>query len=244
MGGWDGRLRARLKELGLSVPDLARRMDRSEDQAFTDRLYKIVQGKVKNPRGELLAEIAKAIEWSEARLRYGSDNGRRRSRPLEPTESDDPDSANFPTDGIPEIDVRLGMGGGGFAEQEVRFDGDHSDPVKPESWHFPSTFVREELRAPAARLIIYETQGDSMLPTIVSGERVIVDTGHKVPSPDGIYALRDRYGAIVVKRLQSLRRGDPPRIVVISDNPHHAPEEVGADEIEIVGRVICGLKRY
>jgi hypothetical protein len=32
--------------------------------------------------------------------------------------------------------------------------------------------------------------------------------------------------------------------MIISDNQSHGSEEVGADEIEIVGRVICGLRRF
>jgi phage repressor protein C with HTH and peptisase S24 domain len=143
---------------------------------------------------------------------------------------------------VQEIDVRAGMGGGGLLTHEVRQHGDAVDPVKSETWSFPSEFMRQELRVPAARLIVIETQGDSMTPTILPGERVLVDTGHQVPSPDGIYALRDRFGAIVVKRLQSHRR--QARITIISDNPHHPAEEVGLDEIAIVGRVIGGWKRY
>jgi phage repressor protein C with HTH and peptisase S24 domain len=145
-------------------------------------------------------------------------------------------------DQVQEIDVRAGMGGGGLVTHEVRRHGDAADPVKAETWSFPSEFMRQELRVPAARLIVIETQGDSMTPTILPGERVLVDTGHQVPSPDGIYALRDRFGAIVVKRLQSHRR--EARITIISDNPHHPAEEVGLDEIAIVGRVIGGWKRY
>jgi transcriptional regulator with XRE-family HTH domain len=163
---------------------------------------------------------------------------------LRSVESDDPAAVIRPTTGILEIDIRAGMGGGGVTDREVRHDGHYADPVKEESWSFPSSFMREELRAPANRIIIVETQGDSMIPTISPGERLVVDAGHKLPTPDGIYALRDRYGAIVVKRLQTLRRGNPPRLMIISDNESHHDEEVGADEIEIVGRVICGLKRY
>lgn len=81
-----------------------------------------------------------------------------------------------------------------------------------------------------------------MAPTIQPGERVIVDTGHRLPSPDGIYALRDRFGAIVVKRLHSPGRGKS--IKVISDNPMHPPEEMDLQEIAIVGRVVGGWKRY
>jgi len=122
-------------------------------------------------------------------------------------------------------------------------DRDYADPVKPESWKFPARFMRDEIRAPESQVIIFETDGDSMEPTINSGERIIVHTGMKTPSPDGIFALRDRFGNIIAKRLQVLRSGDPPRVLIISDNKAHAPEEVGLDEITIVGRVLWGLKR-
>lgn len=149
-----------------------------------------------------------------------------------------------PEDGILEIDVRAGLGGGGALEgQDVRHDGDYADPVKSESWKFPARFMREEIRASESQVVILETDGDSMEPTIGSGERIIVHTGMRTPSPDGIFALRDRFGNIIAKRLQVLRSGDPPRVLIISDNKAHAPEEVGLDEITIVGRVLWGLKR-
>lgn len=154
------------------------------------------------------------------------------------------DQPKQPVSGIREIDVRAGLGGGGEVLPHLSLRlGDSLDPVKEESWRFPTRFMREEIRAPENRVIIIETQGDSMSPTILSGDRVIVDTGHTLPSPDGIYAVRDRYGSIVVKRLQVLRKGDPPTIRVISDNKSHDAEDVTADEIHIVGRVLWGLKR-
>lgn len=159
-------------------------------------------------------------------------------------EVNDPDYEPRPVDGILEIDVRAGLGGGGTTEgREVRHDGDYADPVKPESWKFPARFMREEIRAPESQVIILETDGDSMEPTIGSGERIIVHTGMRTPSPDGVFALRDRFGNIIAKRLQVLRSGDPPRVLIISDNKAHAPEEVGLDEIAIVGRVLWVLKR-
>lgn len=149
-----------------------------------------------------------------------------------------------PFNGIIEIDVRAGLGAGGSTEgREVRHDGDYADPVKPEAWHFPSRFMREEIRASESQVIIIETDGDSMEPTIGSGERIIVHTGMRTPSPDGIFALRDTFGNIVAKRLQVLRKGEPPRVLIISDNKAHPTEEVGLDEIHIVGRVLWGLKR-
>lgn len=173
--------------------------------------------------------------------------GRGKAIPDDGTEAPavkDADYEGRPRDGILEIDVRAGLGGGGTTEgREVRHDGDHADPVKPESWKFPARFMREEIRANESQVIILETDGDSMEPTIGSGERIIVHTGMRTPSPDGIFALRDTFGNIIAKRLQVLRKGDPPRVLIISDNTSHPTEEVGLDEISIVGRVLWGLKR-
>lgn len=145
--------------------------------------------------------------------------------------------------GIREIEPRSGLGGGGISTTEHRRRGQHIDGVKSERWHFPESFMLDELNAPADKLLVSQTRGTSMQPTIFDGERVIIDTRHVLPTPDGIYAIRDRWGMLIVKRLQVLRKGDPPRILIISDEHPHTPEEVGADEIEIVGRVICCLRR-
>ena len=145
---------------------------------------------------------------------------------------------------VPELDTRAGMGGGGVPAREVRKDGKHADPLKPEGWVFPPSFVREQLHTAAARLLVLDTTGDSMAPTLMSGDRVIVDTGHKTPTPDGLYAIRDAFEGIVVKRLQVVRSATKPRVKIISDNPNHAAEEVPLNELEIVGKVLCGLKLF
>ena len=84
--------------------------------------------------------------------------------------------------------------------------------------------------------------GDSMAPTVVAGERVIIDGGHKNPIPDGLYAIRDAFEAAVVRRLQVLRSATPTRVKIISDNPNHASEEIPLSDLEIVGKVVCCLK--
>jgi transcriptional regulator with XRE-family HTH domain len=77
---------------------------------------------------------------------------------------------------VPELDTRAGLGGGGVATRELRKDGRHADALKGEGWVFPASFVREQLHTAPSRLLVLDTTGDSMAPTIVSGERVIVDT--------------------------------------------------------------------
>lgn len=238
---WAARLRKKLKEKRWSVPRLAREMGKADDEAFADLLYRYRRGEVENPRGETMALIAKALEMTEQELRFGYDT--------EVAQVDLSDSTDTPSQQLKgivrEFEARSGMGGGGLSDREVMHNGHYSDPLKPEGWLFPASFLRNELRAPASRIVVLETQGDSMSPTITSGERVIVDTDHQRPTPDGIYALRDRFGSIQVKRLHVLRgRSKEPRIKIISDNPHHPTEEVGPDEIEIVGRVVCALRRF
>ena len=145
---------------------------------------------------------------------------------------------------VPELDTRAGLGGGGLPARELRKEGRHADAVKSEGWLFPKSFVREQLHAAPGRLLVLDTNGDSMVPTISSGERVIIDTGHKTPTPDGLYAIRDTFDCIVVKRLQVLRSARPTRVKIISDNPNHPSEEVPLTELEIVGKVLCCLKLF
>lgn len=68
---WTRRLQARLTELGWSVAELARRMRTDPDQAFLDSLYKYVRGDVKQPRGEMLKDIADAVGMNVIALQHG-----------------------------------------------------------------------------------------------------------------------------------------------------------------------------
>ena len=142
---------------------------------------------------------------------------------------------------VRELDTRGDPGGGG-PKREVRKDGCHSDPIKPGHWVFPASFVREQLHTSPERLLVIEANGDSMAPTVVSGDRVIVDTGHRTPTPDGLYAIRDAFAGIVIKRLQVMRTAKQAHVKIISDNPKQDSEEVPLSDLEVVGKVVCCLK--
>jgi transcriptional regulator with XRE-family HTH domain len=123
-----------------------------------------------------------------------------------------------------------------------RKDGRHVDRVSSEGWAFPSSFVSKQLQTSAKQLLIVEAEGDSMAPTIMPGEKVIVDAGRKKPSPDGLYAIRDAFENVIIRRLQLLRAAQPSRVKIISDNPKHAAEEVALSDVEVVGKALCCLK--
>ncbi|HWG06027.1 MAG TPA: S24 family peptidase [Beijerinckiaceae bacterium] len=145
---------------------------------------------------------------------------------------------------MPEIDIRGGLGPGGVPAFEFnRSDGLNiisADPMLGE-WKFPPGYLTAELRLRPGSLQIIEVQGDSMEPTLRSGDRVMVDLSHRSPSPLGIYALWDGLG-VIVKRLEYLG-GDPPLIAVTSDNPGHERRKLTADEVNIIGRVVWFARR-
>lgn len=142
---------------------------------------------------------------------------------------------------VPEIDVRAGAGGGGLVNEDYFRDenGDtwSKDGVLAE-WDLPVEYVRHALRADTSHLRIVEVLGDSNFPTLSSGDKVFVDLSHRVPSPDGLFALWDGMG-VVIKRIEKIPMSDPTTLKLISDNPRHNTYEITLDEANIIGRV-CG----
>jgi transcriptional regulator with XRE-family HTH domain len=145
--------------------------------------------------------------------------------------------------GVPELDARASVSSLA-GKRNIRKEGRYSDPVLPEQWIFPSTFVREVLHSSLERLLVISCEGDSMAPTIGSGERVIVDSDHKTPSPDGLYAIRDALDCVIVRRLHVLRSSKPTSVRVIADNPKNPSEEIPLNDLDVVGKVLCCLKVF
>ena len=109
---------------------------------------------------------------------------------------------------------------------------------------FREDWIRAELRRNPANLFLITVDGDSMYPTMVSGEVVLVDKSETRVSTDAIYLLQ-MGGGIIVKRLQWLPDG---RLRILSDNPAFSHHEVGQEElsngIQVLGRVVWGGRRY
>ncbi|MFD2205807.1 XRE family transcriptional regulator [Kiloniella antarctica] len=143
-------------------------------------------------------------------------------------------------DPVAEIAVRGGMGGGGEAGVAYSHDGHGgtaiADDVKG-NWFMPSDYLRSELSVSPAAARIIEVQGDSMTPTLHSGDRVMIDTNDQRPSPPGIFALWDGIG-VVVKRLEHVPNSEPALLRISSDNPNHAEYQRTFDEVNIIGRII------
>lgn len=202
-------------------------------------------------RGDNLDKLASALKTSTEELLAVQRNQKiiESFDPDKPAAECDPDEPaskqSFPRDAMIELASKAGLGDGQIAETVYRRNGDEivqTDPIKDDYWRFPTSFTRHILSTNPDRMVVIECQGDSMEPTLKSGERVWVDTAHIRPTPDGLYAIRDQLGGIVVKRLEL----DPnkPRLRIISDNPLHSPSEVGFNEITIIGKVKCSLRMF
>ena len=210
-------LKWQMQKAGISQADLARHL--SLDPASVNRIIKGTR-KISADEMEKIRAFLNNDEMKRAYIANEQQN-------YNPT--------------IPEIDIRAGAGAGGLVSEDWQHDGNGNtmavDAIKAE-WGIPGAWVNHTLRAQAGDLRIVEILGDSNQPTLASGDRVFIDTGHRVPSPPGLYALWDGLG-VVVKRVEIIPNSEPVRLNLISDNPHHAPYEVLAEEANIIGRV-CG----
>jgi len=122
----------------------------------------------------------------------------------------------------------------------------------------PGALVTEELGKPCfafdgrwlkgltatqpSRLSIVRVEGDSMAPTLNSGDDILVDLGDSTERlRDGIYVLRID-DAVVVKRLALNPTGR--RVTVQSDNPAYPDwPDCSLDDLKPIGRVIWAGRR-
>lgn len=208
------RLRARIRQLGLHAGQVA-------ELAGINRsfLYDILRGRSENPNLERLDLVARVLKVERNWLLHGMGDVEGEAPIL-----DNPDDAFV---AIASVTVRPAMGGGAVVEDLV---------PQGRPYHFQKAWIKQSLRADPANLRIMHVEGDSMIPTLRSGDIVLVDLGRRSPTPPGIFVLYDGMG-LVAKRLEHIANSEPPRVRIISDNSFYSPYECTCDEINIVGRI-------
>lgn len=143
--------------------------------------------------------------------------------------------------GLPELDVKLGAGNGQTGEViNIPVHGEVVSGHKViAEWNFPEAFLREEVKASPGNAIVLEVVGDSMQPTYMPGDRVIIDLSQNAFSADTVYAISDGYSEPQIKRLQRIPFSNPAQVRIISDNPALETFTVDLSKLTIIGR-ICG----
>jgi phage repressor protein C with HTH and peptisase S24 domain len=208
------RLRARVRQLGMSVAGLAR--EAGVNRSF---VYDILRGRSQTPNLDKLTRVAAALKVDLEWLLTA--NGR--------VEGEDPITEDY-RNGFVVVQyaaARPSMGGGAVVEDEDRPGRD---------FQFRRAWLRDRLKAAPSMLRVMDVQGDSMMPTLNDGDVVLVDLNQRNPVPPGIFVLHDGMG-LVAKRLEHVPMSEPPTVRIMSDNERYAPYECTADEINIVGRV-------
>jgi phage repressor protein C with HTH and peptisase S24 domain len=208
------RLRARIRQLGMSVADVARAA--GVNRSF---VYDILRGRSQVPNLEKLTGIAQVVKVDLEWLLSGK--GR--------VEGDDPITEDYQNDfvAIQYASARPSMGGGAIVEDEHGVGRD---------FHFRRSWIRDRLKAAPSMMRVMGVEGDSMTPTLQSGDVVLVDMNQRRPVPPGIFVLHDGMG-LVAKRLEYIPMSDPPRLRIISDNQQYSPYACTAEEVNIIGRV-------
>lgn len=208
------RLRARSRQLGMTAGRVA-------ELAGINRsfVYDIMRGRSENPNLEKLDQVAQVLNVERNWLLHGIGDVDGESPIME-----DPMEAFV---SVPSVEVTASMGGGNLVTDEVE---------NGEPYNFQRSWIVHDLKADPANLRIMHVEGDSMMPTLHSGDVVLVDLSRKSPTPPGIFVLFDGMG-LVAKRLEHIPNNDPPKVRVISDNTFYSPYERTADEVSIIGRI-------
>jgi len=130
---------------------------------------------------------------------------------------------------LDQIDLRYGMGGS-FADS----------PVAVERRPFSRGWLRS-ITATAPRHLFWAIgDGDSMEPTIRSGEVILIDRSQDTPRmDDGIWAVT--HGEIgMIKRLRHRPDG---AVELHSDNHLVRPQTAVDGELHVIGRVIAVVRK-
>jgi phage repressor protein C with HTH and peptisase S24 domain len=209
------RLEARAYQLGLKPAQLAELAD--VPRSF---IYDILRGRSKRPARQTLARVAEVLKVDVDWLISG--NGRVDGEmPVPLTEEED-----F-------VPIRLAaprpsMGGGAIVDEH--------DEDTDRTYQFRRSWIEQRMGVRPSSLRLLHVEGDSMAPSLQSGDMVLVDMTRRVPNPPGIFVLKDGHG-LVAKRIEAVPNCDPPRIRIISDNPMYSPYEQLLEMVNIVGRV-------
>ena len=201
------RLADAMKAASLSQSDLARAAGVTQGA-----INQLVTGRSRTSR--FLPAIARAlgvsVDWLEGEdVRSGQ---RLRSQEVDFVQ-------------LAEVDIGFGMGGGTFLE-------DHA--VEAIDRVFDPTWLQAITRSAPEMLFIARGIGDSMMPTLLDSDTLIVDRGQRtITQQDRIWALT--YGELgVIKRVRRLPSGAH---LLMSDNQTVPPIEATADEVHVVGRI-------
>ena len=107
------------------------------------------------------------------------------------------------------------------------------------TWDIPLAKFRDFTTANPANAYMFQVSGDSMQPTLNSGDWAVADISQNFISSDGLYLIRTAAGLSVKRILAGLND-----ISIISDNTNYPNFSANVGEIQILGRIIYTLNAH
>lgn len=189
-------------------------------------IQRIENGETRNPRN--LLQLAQALQTSPEYLIGDTDDPISRLGEHQLSYRQQRDDCEDTVE-LQQIDLRYGMGG-------TYADG----PVEVETRQFSREWLRSITSTAPSHLFWATGDGDSMEPTIRTGEVILIDRSQDTPRlDDGIWAVT--HGEIgMIKRLRHLPDGT---VELHSDNHLVRPQSAVDGELHIVGRVIAVVRK-
>lgn len=210
------RLKAAMAEADLDQSALARRVG-----VTPGAINQIVTGRTRDSRRlpDIARELGVSVDWLKGRSQT----------PQQPVSAADV-AEQLDAVMIPEVEVGLSMGGGSAME----------DWPVVQMVPLSRTWLRGLTTSAPEHLMVARGDGDSMMPTILDQDLVIIDRAQNTPrQQDRIWALT--YGGWgMIKRLRSLPDGS---LQINSDNAAVSPIVAFDDEAQIIGRVVGVVRR-
>jgi phage repressor protein C with HTH and peptisase S24 domain len=176
------------------------------------------------PGSDLLARLAKVVECDPGWLLTGEGAAQKNKKSSE--SSPDPAMEGFIL--VPRYNIEASAGGGSIVRSEQIVD----------HLAFKKDWVYKELGTDPKNLLLVHSMGDSMEPTIRSGDLLLVDRNKSQIKGDGIYLINLDDG-LMVKRVEWLLGGS---VVVRGDNTVVSKEQTlsstDLEKLHILGRVV------
>jgi len=209
----------KMEELGLSQSELARRVGVRQPT-----ISRLLLGEAAGSKH--LHVIARELRTTPQYLTGETDDPQEGAVPL-PTVAMMAEHLGLVE--IKELDLSYGMGASYL-----------DSPVVTQTRHFPLAWLRFYTGSNPEKLFFARAIGDSMAPTLLDGDMVLIDTADQNPRfADQIWAIA--YGITgMIKRLRPMPDGS---VKILSDNDRVPPEIAVDGEMHVIGRVVAVIRR-
>lgn len=129
---------------------------------------------------------------------------------------------------VRQVDIRYAMGDGATIDEYP------SVSLVP----FNYGFLRQLSRAPADKLFLATGIGNSMEPTLLKDDVVLIDTSETRSTFGDLLWAFEYAGAGYIKRLRRIRQEGSDKVEILSDNTRVPPIIADPQDIHIVGKVV------